>query len=230
MANQRPPARFPVRLGPPRLRTPCYGVDPMTDLASFADHDEQRREDHIVVLRGATWADYQRLLEIRGDHSAPRLTYLEGTLEIMSPSRSHEAIKSIIGCLVEVWCLEHGVEFGTYGSWTLENENENRGAEPDECYVFGDADAPERPDLAIEVVWTSGGINKLEVYRKLGVREVWYWRRGRIQPYVLRGERYHEAPRSERLPDLDIDQLARFVDRTPTSRAIREYRTALRGE
>ncbi len=182
-----------------------------------------------MVLRGATWRDYQRLREIRGDHSAPRLTYLEGTLEIMSPSQSHEAIKSIIGRLVEVWCLEHGVEFGTYGSWTLESEHHSRGAEPDECYVFGDVDAAERPDLAIEVVWTTGGINKLEVYRKLGVREVWYWRRGRIQPYVLRAERYHEVARSERFPELDIDQLAGFVERTPTSRAIREYRAALRG-
>jgi len=28
-------------------------------------------EDHFVHLDGVTWADYERLLEIRGDHSAP---------------------------------------------------------------------------------------------------------------------------------------------------------------
>ena len=53
-----------------------------------------------------------------------------------------------------------------------------RGVEPDECYVFGDAPDPERPDLAIEVVWTRGGIDKREIYRALGVRELWFWRRG----------------------------------------------------
>jgi Uma2 family endonuclease len=94
------------------------------------------QEDHFVHLRGATWADYQRLLEIRGDHSAPRITYLEGTLEIMSPSLTRESIKSVIGRLVEVWCLERDVEFSTYGSWTLMNKRAKCGAEPDECYEF----------------------------------------------------------------------------------------------
>jgi hypothetical protein len=31
---------------------------------------------------------------------------------------------------------------------------------------------PQVPDIAIEVVWTSGGIDKLEVYRGLDVPEV----------------------------------------------------------
>jgi Uma2 family endonuclease len=199
----------------------------MTALAQLTDHDDRPREDHFVWLRGATWSDYQRVLQIRGDHSAPRITYLEGTLEIMSPSRSHESLKSLIGCLVEVWCLHHGVEFSTYGSWTLESQTAERAAEPDECYVFGQVTDPERPDVAIEVVWTSGGINKLEVYRKLGVREVWYWRRGRIQVYALRGESYEAVPASEVLAHIDLDQLASFLDRPTTSRAMRDYRAAL---
>jgi Uma2 family endonuclease len=191
----------------------------------FADHPP--REDHYVYLRGVTWSDYERLLEIRGDRSAPRLTYLEGTVEIMSPSRTHESIKSIIGCLVEVFCLERGIEFSTYGSWTLASQAEERGAEPDECYVFGRIENPQRPDLAIEVVWTSGGIDKLEVYRKLGVREVWYWRRGVIQPYALRGDRYELIPRSEALSEIDLAALAGFVDSPTTSDAIRRHRATL---
>jgi Uma2 family endonuclease len=133
----------------------------------------------------------------------------------------------MIGCLVEVWCLHHGVEFSTYGSWTLESRKTKRGAEPDECYVFGQVAEPDRPDVAIEVVWTAGGIDKLDVYRKLGVREVWYWRRGRIQVHALRGERYEAIGASEALPGLDLDQLAGFLDRPTTSRAIRDYRAAL---
>lgn len=191
--------------------------------------DDRPREDHFVHLHGVSWADYRRMLELRGERSSPRITFFEGLLEIMTPSRHHESIKGIIGRLVEVWCLEHDIEFSTYGSWTLEDETVERGAEPDECYVFGVVAEPKRPDLAIEVVWTSGGVNKLEVYRKLDVREVWYFRKGKIQPYVLRGERYDAVPRSEVLPDIDLEQLSTFIDRKSTSQSIRDYRAALKG-
>lgn len=188
----------------------------------------RERDDQIVRLHGATWADYQRLLELRGDHSAPRIAYLEGELEIMSPSRRHESIKSLIGCLVEVYCLEHDVEFSPYGSWTLEDKSADRGAEPDECYVFGTVSQPERPDLAIEVVWTSGGIDKLEIYRRLGVREVWFWRQERMSVHALRGDRYETIAASEVLPGIDLELLCRFIDRPTASQAIREFRAALR--
>jgi Uma2 family endonuclease len=195
--------------------------------ARFADHDETPTDDKIIVLRGATWADYQRLLEMRGDHSAPRIAYLEGELEIMSSSRPHESIKSVLGCLVETWCLERGIEFSAYGSWTLEDKAVERGVEADECYVFGQVAEPERPDLAIEVVWTSGGLNKLEIYRKLGVKEVWFWRRGKLTVHVLRGDQYVHVPVSEVLPGMDLDELVTYVDRPTTSQAIRDYRAAL---
>jgi len=87
---------------------------------------------------------------------------------------------------------------------------------------------PTRPDLAIEVEWTSGRIDKLDIYRKLGVRELWYYREGRITPYVLRGERYREVPRSKALPDIDLAELASLLDRPTASRAIRDYQRLLR--
>jgi Uma2 family endonuclease len=104
-----------------------------------------------------------------------------------------------------------------------------RGAEPDECYIFGNAQDRVAPDLAIEVVWTSGGINKLDVYRKLGVNEVWYWSRGRIDVYLLRDEQYELAPVSQALRGIDLRQLERFVDQPTTSAAMLAYRAALRG-
>src|SRR3954463_14299693 len=157
------------------------------------DHDDTPVEDKIVVLRGVSWSDYQRMLEVRGEKAVPRLAYLDGELEIMTPSRPHESIKSRIGRLVEVWCLEHGIEFSPYGSWTLESKPKEAGVEADECYVFGVEPEPARPDLAIEVVWTSGGIKKLEIYKRLGVAEVWFWKRGRITVHVLVGGEYQEA-------------------------------------
>lgn len=181
-----------------------------------------------MVLEGVTWADYQRIMEIRGERSVPRLAYADGSLEILSPSKDHESLKSLIGRLVDVYCLEVGIDFSTYGSWTLEDKEVRRGAEPDECYVFGPARAATRPDLAIEVVWTSGGIDKLDIYRALQVREVWFWRRGVIRPYVLRADVYVELAASDVLPGIDLAQLCRFLDLPTTSQAIRAYRDALR--
>lgn len=193
----------------------------------LADHDDAPVGDHIVRLRAATWADYQRALEMRGERPVPRLAYLNGVLEFMSPSKEHEALKSLLGRLVEVWCLERGVEFSPYGSWTLQNKDAERGAEPDECYVFGaDRDAPT-PHLAIEVIWTSGGLDKREIYGALGVRELWFWKRGRIQAFALRQHGYEEIALSEVLPGIDLDQLVTFLDRETASEAIRAYRTAL---
>jgi Uma2 family endonuclease len=180
------------------------------------------------VLSDVTWADYERLLEIRGERSKPRMTFLEGQLEIMSPSRDHQKLKSLIGRLVEVFCLETGIRFTAYGSWTLKDKNAERGAEPDECYILGTEDS-DRPHLAIEVVWTSGRLDKLEVYRKLGVREVWYWRKGRLQPYALRGDTYEALARSEVVPGVDLDVLVTLLDRPTAYNAIRDYRAALQG-
>lgn len=185
-------------------------------------------QDHLVVLHGATWADYQRLLELRGEGSTPRLTYLEGRLELMSPGRRHELVASMIGRLVEAWCLETGVGITPYGRWTLERKELERGCEPDECYVLGAEDEPALPDLAIEVIVTSGGLSKLDVYRPLGVREVWFWRAGVITLHALRRDRYEAIPRSEVLPGLDLDLLLRFLDVRPMTRAVEEFRAALR--
>lgn len=193
------------------------------------DFGDTPREDHYVHLYGVTWADYLRLLEIRGERSVPRLTYVEGTLEIMSPSRPHDQIKSYVGRLVEAWCLEHDVEFTPYGSWTLTSKQAKRGAEADECYIFGpNPKRKPRPDLAIEVIWTSGGIDKLDVYRKLRVREIWMWKQGRIQVHVPRGGHYEAVPASEALPGIDLVELVSFLDRPTASQAIRDYQAALR--
>jgi Uma2 family endonuclease len=184
--------------------------------------------DNIIVLDGVTWADYQRLLEIRGERPVPRLAYLEGVLELMTPSRPHESIKSMIGRLVEAWCLEKGVAISPYGSWLLEDKEAERAVEPDECYVLGDAESPARPDLAIEVVWSHGGIDKLDIYRRLGVREVWVWQAGTLAIFSLQGKTYSRIEQSAVLPGLDHTALLRFIDVKPMTRAVTEYRALLR--
>ena len=53
--------------------------------------------DQRVVMYGVPWSHYETQLALRGDAAGPRISYLDGALEIMSPSKDHERIKSYIG-------------------------------------------------------------------------------------------------------------------------------------
>lgn len=186
-----------------------------------------RAEDQRITLYDVSWCDFELMLRIRGDHAGVRMTYLNGVLELMSPSIDHEGIKTMIARLLELYALEEGVALNGFGSWTLKNALRARGLEPDEGYSVGTG-RPTRPDLAIEVVWTSGGIDKLEVYRGLGVPEVWIWREGQIEVHVLRGDAYERRERNVLFPDLDLAELARHIDVENQSEAVQRYRETLR--
>ncbi|MDP9193601.1 MAG: Uma2 family endonuclease [Acidobacteriota bacterium] len=198
----------------------------MSRAAVLREHDDTLSADQIIIFHDVTWEHYEQLLEIRGDKSVPRITYLEGEVEIMSPSKDHEQIKSFIGHLVETWCIDRGIEMTPFGSWTLKEKKKARGAEADECYIFG-TEPRERPHLAIEVEWTRGSIDKLQVYRKLGVEEVWIWRKGVIEIHVLIGDEFERAQRSRILPDLDLGLLASMLGRDSLTQAVRDFRRAL---
>jgi Uma2 family endonuclease len=185
-----------------------------------------REDDQRITLYDVSWDDFERILAIRGDRAGVRVTYLEGALELMTPSIDHEGIKKTIARLLEAYAEEAGVPFNGFGSWTLRNKRRKRALEPDECYALS-LGRPVRPDLAIEVIWTSGGIDKLEVHRGLGVREVWMWQEGRIQVHELVGDGYEVRERSALLPDLDIAELVRYVDPEDQTGSVRRYRQAI---
>lgn len=184
--------------------------------------------DERVVMHGVPWPHFEAILALRGESSAPRLSYLEGALEIMTPSRSHESIKTLLARMIELYAMEAGIHLSGYGSWALRSAPRERAAEPDECYIFGDPRLKETPDLVVEVVWTSGGLDKLAVYRGLGVREVWLWRDEAVRIYHLEGDGYAEKSASELLPDLDIALLARLAVYEDQHKAITEFRQTLK--
>ena len=183
--------------------------------------------DQRVVTYGVPWTHYEAQLALRGDAPVPRMAYLEGALELMSPAKDHERVKSYIGCLVEAYALECGIDLSPYGAWTLKHAPKQAGAEPDECYILGSDQGRERPDLVIEVIWTTGGIDKLEIYRRLGIGEVWFWKDGRIEVHVLAKDGSAEAAQSRVFPELDLALMSSFFDRPTVLQAVRAYRDAL---
>jgi Uma2 family endonuclease len=183
--------------------------------------------DQRVILYGISWERYEALLALFGDDfPGVRVTYLEGALELMSPSRSHELIKTTLARLLFAYAEEMGIPLEGYGSTTFRKRAKERGAEPDECFTIGVM--AEIPDIAFEVVWTSGGLDKLSVYQGLGVPEVWFWQAGAITLHRLGPGGYEEVTQSRFLPDLDVAELVRHLDLPSQSQAVRTYRESLR--
>jgi Uma2 family endonuclease len=148
-------------------------------------------------------------------------------LEIMSPSREHEVDKTQIARLLELFCLERDIPLFGYGSTTFRKEEKKVGLEPDECYCRG-ADRAI-PDIALEVIATHGAIDKLEVYRGLGVREVWLFEANAFRVLTLRDDGYEEIGASELIPEVDLARIAHYASRRDQHAALRAFRDELRG-
>ena len=194
------------------------------------DDPEERRS-----ISNVSWAQYEALLADLEDTSHYRVSYLEGVLEIVSPSRRHESGKTRIGDLLLIYFVETDTEYFPTGSTTFRKQERQAGTEPDESYCIGSD--KEFPDLAIEVIVTSGGINRLELYRRLGVREVWFWQNNQFSMYHLREEvpvqfaqsfGYEAISHSEILPDLDMNLLAACVRNPNPLAAAKEFRQGVR--
>jgi Uma2 family endonuclease len=199
------------------------------ELDPVRDDEEDAEGDQIVVLHGISWELYEALDAARGDSARPRLTYCDGELEIMSPGFDHEDDKKRLARLIEAWAEESGTFLEGFGSWGLKRKKKKRAVEPDECYSVGRRPRRDgKPDFAIEVVKTSGGIPKLEVYRKIGVREVWFWKRGTLSFYELRGLQYTPIARSRLVPDLDVALVERCMRAESQTAGVAALRRAMR--
>jgi Uma2 family endonuclease len=193
----------------------------------------QDPEDRYLTT-GVSWQHYEALLVRLEDRPGFRVTYLDGVLEIVSPSLRHEDTKSRIGDLLLVYFLATDTDYYPKGSTTFRQQEQRGGTEADESYCIGTDKAV--PDLAIEVVITSGNLNKLEIYNRLKVPEVWFWHHERFILYHLRPETpstfsqtsgYEEMTRSELLPRLDIELLTEYVRHPSPLTAAKEFRKRL---
>jgi len=70
-------------------------------------------------LRGVSWGTYENLLSDHVDASAPRFTFDQGVLEIMSPSSEPEEYNRALALLVEVLAEELHMDIRNLGSTTF---------------------------------------------------------------------------------------------------------------
>lgn len=176
--------------------------------------------DEVFVLNNVSWEQFNKLLELLPDQRGTLLRYLEGKLELMAPSHNHELVVERFGTLLECYFVEKDIDYIALGSKTLKKESVKRGIEPDKCFFF--SEDQEFPDLAIEVIITSGGIDLLEIYKEFGVQEVWFWEKGTISIFSLNDSVYLEVEQSILLADLKKEVLEAFLTATGTSLTIRK--------
>jgi Uma2 family endonuclease len=192
----------------------------------FESLDAERR----FLLTGVPWSAYVALRDAL-EGASVRMTFLEGSLELMSPSELHEEDSNLIARLLEAWADEVDVDLRSFGSATFRREAGRRGAEPDKCYTVGPKAKDVPPQLAIEVIISNPLVDKLEVYAGLGVAEVWLWRSSAraFAVHRLTGDRYTMVERSELLPALDLALLSSFVRPGESHTAlVKAFRAAVR--
>ena len=184
-------------------------------------------EEKLVTLPNITWEQFKGIESQLEKNRAVRLTYLKGDLEILSPiGEQHEEVKSTLGLLLEAYMREKGIRFYTRGGFTLESPGYASGT-PDESYSIGSRH--DIPDIVIEIIVTSGTLDRRELYKPKRVPEVWFWKADQLKVFRLdeSGE-YAEVSRSTFFPDLDLELLLRYIRIPDQYDAVNEFVEVIR--
>lgn len=186
----------------------------------------QPTEEKLVTLHGINWGQFKTIEAQLTHNREVRLTYLAGVMEIMSPIGDyHEYIKSTLGLLLEAYARVKGIRAYRRGGFTLEAPGFASGT-PDESYCIATNKAV--PDIVIEVIITSGTINRIELYKPKKVPEVWFWKADQLRVFYLEADEYREVQRSTFFPDLDFALLLRYLGHPDQCDAVDEFVQAIR--
>lgn len=175
----------------------------------------------FVVLHNVSWQTYQALLADMGEHRAARLAYDHGILEVKMPSKLHELINRLLERIITTLTEELGMSVLPLGSTTFDQKEAGQGVEPDSCFYIQNAERvnPEEdrpplvpPDLVVEVDITSSSRSRLNIYKLMGVPEIWHYnRQGFVILQLLKGE-YVECESSSTFPKISAELLKALIE------------------
>jgi len=182
--------------------------------------------DSVLIQHRVGWQDYEELLDAVGEASSLRISYDEGTLQVMSPSSKHEYVTKLIERLVDRISIRQHIKVLFYGSATLKKQSEQKGAEPDACFYVQTADAVGKkdqidfntdppPDVVLEIDIHHESISKFPIYAAFGVPELWRYDGDTLTIYQLRDGGYVATDASQSLPLLTSSVLTEFLARSP---------------
>jgi Uma2 family endonuclease len=114
----------------------------------------------------------------------------------------------------------------SFGATTLNRDDLEHGAEPDSCYYIQhvshiagrhvDLATDPPPDLIIEVDISSPSGRRLEIYRQLGVPEVWRYTSGGLQIHQLQEGHYVPCDASPAFPMVSTVAINQFLQQAET--------------
>lgn len=184
------------------------------------------RRTQCVTLHGVSWQTYTRLLAELGDHRASRFAYDQGVLEITMPSDRHETHKKLLERMIETLTEELELPAKSFGSTTLNREDLERGAEPDSCYYIQhvsqiegrqvDLTTDPPPDLILEVDISSPSSRRIDIYKQLGVPELWRYTGGTLQMNRLEDGDYVPCDPSPTFPIVTTVVINQFLQQAET--------------
>ena len=179
--------------------------------------EESSVAESRFLLHCLDWQGYEKLLKIFGD-DGPRVSYLDGVVELMSPGPLHEGYSELLNRMIWDLIVELRIPARSMGSTTFKRRGQKRGLEPDKCFYLSKVASLRGqdlsslkplppPDLAIEVEMSSPLLDKLAIYAGLGVPEIWRYNQDGLTILLLRPDRsYHVSERSLAFPWLPLDE------------------------
>jgi Uma2 family endonuclease len=140
----------------------------------------------------ASWQEYERLCDQRGDGSIPRIKYRDGEVLLMSSLPVHGRDANLLADIVKALLDHDGREYDVFTSVTM-TLPEKSGIEPDYCFYIDNWQAVSGkkridwqqdppPDLVIEIDGTS--YSDVRDYLVYGVPEVWLFKKQQLLIYL----------------------------------------------
>ena len=171
-----------------------------------------------VTFQDVSWEEYEQLLEEVGESTQLRVSYNDGTLNIMTLSSEHESYAAFINLLVGHLSFRLRINIRFFGSATMKKQTLTKGSEPDACFYVQSArvignkmqidfavDPP--PDIVVEVDIHHDSRDKFSIYAALEVPEIWRYDGKELTIHHLQEDRYISADNSLALPVLSCRAL-----------------------
>lgn len=182
--------------------------------------------DSVLIQHGISWNEYEELLDAVGEASGLRISYDDGTLQIMTVSFKHEKYVRTIERMVDLVSLQLRIKVLFYGSATMKKHRKKKGAEPDACFYVEKADlvgtkddidlnTDPSPDVVVEIDLHHDSFSKFPIYAALGVREIWRYEGQALTIHHLSEGQYVASEASLSLPFFTSGVLTEFLARIP---------------
>ena len=191
-------------------------------MATVLEPVQQVVAEERFVLRGVDWNVYKGIVSALGDHRT-RITFDGRNLELMSPLPIHEFYTRMFDRLLVTLAFEVGLPMRNGGSMTFRREDVERGLEPDSCFwiqnelvIRGkqelDLSLDPPPDLAIEIEISRSALNRMAIYAKLGIPEIWRFDGESLRIHLLQVDgSYAESQTSRCIPQLPVQEMVPFL-------------------